>query len=139
MDTIEHDVARATKMLMVRTALATSIMTAYSTLYLGNTLSPNVLKNALAVGVSGALAEGAIRSVSDVVHLKANGLTSIPMAAGEAGIAAGIYSQLAFPRLFPGVNVPMQELAVVAFGSDMGAQLLTPTVNRLLSGESVYN
>ena len=141
MESAAETMAKATKALVIRTALTTGLMTLYSTTVLGNTLNMSVLQNSLLVGGSAAAAEGVMRLGIENLHiLKANGANSLIYMGGESALAAGLYSNVVFPRAFPGADIPMTQLAIPAAACDLGAQILQPTLSKLLDpDQAAYN
>ena len=120
--------AKATRQLAVRVGLTTAFMAAYS-VALGNSVDMETIKNGLAVGASAAASEAIFRYAMPGLHvLKANGANSATTMASESALASAVYTYIVFPRVYPGASVPMQDLALPAFGADLSAQFLQPLV-----------
>jgi hypothetical protein len=120
--------AKATKQLAVRVGLTTAFVTAYS-VFLGNQIDMETIKNGLAVGAAAAGSEALFRYAIPGLHLlKSNGANSATNMAMESAAAAALYTYVVFPRAFPGASVPMQDLALPAFGADLAAQFTQPVV-----------
>ena len=100
-------------------------MTAYSVGYLGNAPSPQVLTNSALVSASAVGAETLVKYISPyIIHQKATGTNGLVMMGSEAALSGLIYSQV-FPRFY-GNAVPMQQLAMIAGGVDLAAQIAGP-------------
>ena len=120
--------AKATKQLAVRVALTTSFMAAYS-VALGNSVDMETIKNGIAVGASAAASEAVFRYAMPGLHiLKANNANAPSSMAMESALASALYTYIVFPRVYPGASVPMQDLALPAFGADLAAQFTQPLV-----------
>jgi len=120
--------AKATKQLAVRVALTTSFMAAYS-VALGNSVDMETIKNGLAVGAAAAGSEAIFRYAMPGLHiLKANNANAPTSMAMESALASALYTYVIFPRAYPGASVPMQDLALPAFGADLAAQFTQPLV-----------
>ena len=118
--------AGAMKHLLWRAGLTGAFMTAYSVGYLGNAPSPQVLTNSALVAASAVGSESLVKYVISpyIVHAKATGTNGLAMMASEAALSGLIYSQI-FPRFY-GNAVPMQQLAMIAGGVDLAAQIAGP-------------
>ena len=120
--------ARATRQLAVRVGLTTAFMAGYS-VALGNSIDMETIKNGLAVGASAAASEAVFRYAMPGLHiLKANNANAPTTMAMESAAAAALYTFVVFPRLYAGASVPMQDLALPAFGADLAAQFTQPLV-----------
>ena len=120
--------AKATRQLAVRVGLTTAFMAGYS-VALGNSVDMETIKNGLAVGASAAASEAIFRYAMPGLHvLKANNANSPSSMAMESAAAAALYTYVVFPRVYPGASVPMQDLALPAFGADLAAQWTQPLV-----------
>ena len=120
--------AKATRQLAVRVGLTTAFMAAYS-VALGNSVDMETIKNGLAVGAAAAGSEALFRYAIPGLHiLKSNGGNSPTNMAMESAAAAALYTYVIFPRVYPGASVPMQDLALPAFGADLAAQFTQPLV-----------
>ena len=136
-DSIESNVM---KHLIFRMGVTSSMFLGYSTLVLGNSISPNVVYNALAAAGSAAAAETGVRYLMPhITHAKSQGLNSGLNIALEADATVVIYSQL-FPRIFPAIagSVSMQQLAMTGALIDASSQLVAPKVAAMLEGGSAY-
>ena len=120
--------AKATRQLAVRVGLTTAFMAAYS-VALGNSVDMETLKNGVAVGASAAASEAVFRYAMPGLHiLKANNANAPSSMAMESALASALYTYIVFPRVYPGASVPMQDLALPAFGADLAAQFTQPLV-----------
>ena len=120
--------AKATRQLAVREGLTTAFMAAYS-VALGNSVDMETLKNGVAVGASAAASEAVFRYAMPGLHiLKANNANAPSSMAMESALASALYTYIVFPRVYPGASVPMQDLALPAFGADLAAQFTQPPV-----------
>ena len=120
--------AKATRQLAVPVGLTTAFMAAYS-VALGNSVNLETMKNGLAVGAAAAGSEAIFRYAMPGLHtLKANNATAPTSMALESATAAALYTFVIFPRVYPGASVPMQDLALPAFGADLAAQFTQPLV-----------
>ena len=120
--------AKATRQLAVRVGLTTCFMTAYS-VALGNQIDMETIKNDLYVGASAAASEAVFRYAMLGLHvLKSNSANTPTGMATESVLAAVLYTYVIFPRVYPGASVPMQDLALPAFGADLAAQFTQPLV-----------
>ena len=103
-------------------------MAAYS-VALGNTIDTETIKNGLAVGASAAASEAIFHyGISGLHLLKSNNANSPTNMAMESAAAAALYTYVVSPRIYPGASVPMQDLALPAFGADLAAQFTQPLV-----------
>ena len=120
--------AKATRQLAVRVGLTTAFMAGYS-VALGNSVDFETIKNGLAVGAAAAGSEAIFRYAMPGLHvLKANNANAPSSMAMESAAAAALYTYVIFPRVHPGASVPMQDLAIPAFGADLAAQFTQPMV-----------
>jgi hypothetical protein len=120
--------AKATRQLAVRVALTTSFMALYS-VALGNSVDMETIKNGLAVGAAAAGSEAIFRYAMPGLHiLKSTNSNTVSSTAMESAAAAALYTFVIFPRVYPGASVPMQDLALPAFGADLAAQFTQPLV-----------
>ena len=121
--------AKATRQLAVRVGLTTAFMTAYSVIALGNTIDMETIKNGLAVGAAAAGSEAVFRYAIPGMHiLKSTNSNTPTHMAMESAAASALYTFVVFPRLYAGASVPMQDLALPAFGADLAAQFTQPLV-----------
>ena len=121
--------SRATRQLAVRVGLTTAFMTAYSVIALGNTIDMETIKNGLAVGAAAAGSEAVFRYAIPGMHiLKSTNSNTPTHMAMESAAASALYTFVVFPRLYAGASVPMQDLALPAFGADLAAQFTQPLV-----------
>ena len=130
----------AMKHLLFRAGLTGTGFVLYSTLVLGNGISPSVLTNAAAASAAAVGAETTVKYIAPhVIAYKAQGISGgLPMLA-EAGLTGLYYSQI-FPRIFPeaGRSTSMQELVTIGAGMDAAAQIIGPRIGAMLAGEQVY-
>ena len=121
--------ARATRQLAVRAGLTTAFMTAYSVVALGNQIDMETIKNAASVAAAAAGSEAIFRYAMPGLHvLKSTNSNTPSSMAMESAAAAALYTFVIFPRLYSGASVPMQDLALPAFGADLAAQFTQPLV-----------
>ena len=120
--------------LAFRSAVVAGLFTAYSTLYLRKSISPQVLQNAAIASAASVAAESAMRyAVGPALSIsKANGLNSIGMIGAEAALSGLLFSK-GHQMLF-GSAVPIQQLAITGALLDGAAQVLGPKLSNIVTG-----